>query len=69
VNAPIFAALPLSWPASAQRSRGRRSWTTVRERFALPILAGVAAVVAAWALAVRGPAPLAIFGWPPSSWS
>ena len=62
VNAPIFAALLFLAGVGPALPWGGASWATVRERFALPILAGVAAVVAAWALAVRNPAPLAIFG-------
>ena len=62
VNAPIFAALLFLAGVGPALPWGGASWATVRERFALPILAGVAAVVAAWALSVRGVAPLAIFG-------
>jgi len=62
VNAPIFAALLFLAGVGPALPWGGASWATVRERFALPILAGVAAVVAGWALAVRGLAPLAILG-------
>ena len=42
---------------------GGASWRTIRERFALPVLAGVGGVAVAWlALGVRGPAPLAAIG-------
>ncbi|MDQ2853945.1 MAG: heme lyase CcmF/NrfE family subunit [Chloroflexota bacterium] len=62
VNAPIFVALLFLTGVGPALPWGGASWTTVRERFALPILAGVGVVVAAWAIAVRDAAPLAILG-------
>ncbi|MEO8252278.1 MAG: heme lyase CcmF/NrfE family subunit [Chloroflexota bacterium] len=62
VNAPIFVALLFLTGVGPALPWGGASWTTVRERFAVPILAAVATVVAAWALGVRGPAPLGILG-------
>jgi cytochrome c-type biogenesis protein CcmF len=62
VNAPIFVALLFLAGVGPALPWGGASWTTVRERFALPILAAVAVVIGAWALAVRGPAPLGILG-------
>ncbi|MDP9467721.1 MAG: heme lyase CcmF/NrfE family subunit [Chloroflexota bacterium] len=62
VNAPIFVALLFLAGVGPALPWGGASWTTVRERFSLPILAAVGVVVVAWALAVRGLAPLAILG-------
>jgi len=62
VNAPIFVALLFLTGVGPALPWGGASWTTVRERFAIPILAGVGVVVAAWALGVRDAAPLGIFG-------
>jgi cytochrome c-type biogenesis protein CcmF len=62
VNAPIFVALLFLTGVGPALPWGGASWTTVRERFAVPILAAVAVVVVAWALAVHGLAPLAILG-------
>jgi cytochrome c-type biogenesis protein CcmF len=41
---------------------GTARWSTVRERFGLPVIAGVVAVLAAWALGMREAAPLATLG-------
>jgi len=62
VNAPIFVALLFLAGVGPALPWGGASWATVRERFALPILAGVGVTVAAWALAVREPAPLGLLG-------
>jgi cytochrome c-type biogenesis protein CcmF len=62
VNAPIFVALLFLTGVGPALPWGGASWATVRERFAVPILVAVAVVVAAWAVAVRGLAPLAILG-------
>jgi len=62
VNAPIFVALLFLTGVGPALPWGGASWATVRERFALPILAGVGVTVAAWALAVRDPAPLGLLG-------
>jgi len=62
VNAPMFVALLFLAGVGPALPWGGASWTTVRERFGLPIMAGVGVVVAAWALAVRDAAPLGILG-------
>lgn len=62
VNAPIFIALLFLTGVGPALPWGGASWSTVRERFALPVLAGVGATVAAWALAVRDLAPLTVVG-------
>ena len=62
VNAPIFVALLFLTGVGPALPWGGASWTTVRERFAVPILAGVGVVVVGWALAVRDAAPLGILG-------
>jgi cytochrome c-type biogenesis protein CcmF len=62
VNGPIFVALLFLTGVGPALPWGGASWTTVRERFAIPILAGVGVLVAAWALGVRDAAPLGIFG-------
>jgi len=62
VNAPIFVALLFLTGVGPALPWGGASWATVRERFALPILAGVGVTVAAWTLAVRDPAPLGLLG-------
>jgi cytochrome c-type biogenesis protein CcmF len=62
VNAPIFVALLFLTGVGPALPWGGASWTTVRERFALPILAAVGVVVAGWALGVPGGAPLGILG-------
>jgi cytochrome c-type biogenesis protein CcmF len=60
VNAPIFVALLFLAGVGPALPWGGASWATVRERFAVPILAAVVVVVAGWALAVRDAAPLGI---------
>ena len=62
VNAPIFVALLFLTGVGPALPWGGASWTTVRERFAVPILAGVGVVITAWALGVREAAPLGILG-------
>jgi cytochrome c-type biogenesis protein CcmF len=62
VNAPIFVALLFLTGVGPALPWGGASWPTVRERFAIPILAGVGVVIAAWALGVRDAAPLGILG-------
>jgi cytochrome c-type biogenesis protein CcmF len=62
VNAPIFVALLFLAGVGPALPWGGASWATVRERFAIPILAGVAVAVLAWSLGVRGPAPIGVLG-------
>ena len=62
VNAPIFVALLFLTGVGPALPWGGASWATIRERFALPILAGVAAAVAALALGLRDAAPIGTLG-------
>ena len=62
VNAPIFVALLFLTGVGPALPWGGASWATIRERFALPILAGVAASVAALALGLRDAAPIGTLG-------
>ncbi len=62
VNAPIFVALLFLTGVGPALPWGGASWATIRERFALPILAGVAATVAALALGLRDAAPIGTLG-------
>jgi cytochrome c-type biogenesis protein CcmF len=62
VNAPIFVALLFLTGVGPALPWGGASWTTVRERFAIPILSAVGIVIAAWALGMRDAAPLGILG-------
>ena len=62
VNAPIFVALLFLTGVGPALPWGGASWATVRERFGIPILSGVGIVIGAWALGVRGAAPLGILG-------
>jgi cytochrome c-type biogenesis protein CcmF len=62
VNAPIFVALLFLAGVGPALPWGGASWATVRERFAIPILAGVAVAVLAWSLGVRGAAPIGVLG-------
>ena len=62
INAPIFVALLFLAGVGPALPWGGASWATVRERFAIPILAGVAVAVVAWTLGVRGAAPIGILG-------
>ncbi|TMB55640.1 MAG: heme lyase CcmF/NrfE family subunit [Chloroflexi bacterium] len=62
VNAPFFVALLFLAGVGPALPWGGASWATVRERFAVPVLAAVGVTVAAWAVAVHEPAPLAAIG-------
>jgi cytochrome c-type biogenesis protein CcmF len=62
VNAPIFVALLFLMGVGPALPWGGASWRTIRERFGLPLLAGVAAVAVGWLLGLRGAAPLAALG-------
>jgi cytochrome c-type biogenesis protein CcmF len=62
VNAPFFVALLFLAGVGPALPWGGASWATVRERFALPVLAAVGVTIGAWAIAVHEPAPLAAFG-------
>ncbi|HEX6474133.1 MAG TPA: heme lyase CcmF/NrfE family subunit [Candidatus Limnocylindria bacterium] len=63
VAAPAFVALLFLMGVGPALPWGGASWRTIRERFALPVLAGLLGVAVAWVFAgVRGPAPLAAIG-------
>jgi len=62
VNAPFFVALLFLAGVGPALPWGGASWETVRERFAVPVLAAVGVTIAAWALAINQPAPLAAIG-------
>jgi cytochrome c-type biogenesis protein CcmF len=62
VNAPIFVALLFLMGVGPALPWGGAGWRTIRERFAVPVLAGVAALAAGWMLGLRGAAPLAALG-------
>jgi cytochrome c-type biogenesis protein CcmF len=62
VNAPFLLLLLFLMGVGPALPWGMARWSTVRDRFALPVLAGSAAVVAALVLGMRAPAPLATLG-------
>jgi cytochrome c-type biogenesis protein CcmF len=62
VNVPIFLALLFLMGVGPALPWGAASWGTARERFGIPVLVGVVAVVIAWALGMQDPAPLATLG-------
>jgi cytochrome c-type biogenesis protein CcmF len=62
VNVPIFGALLFLMGIGPALPWGRASWSSVRERFGVPVVAAVSAVVAAWALGMRGVGPLGTLG-------
>jgi cytochrome c-type biogenesis protein CcmF len=62
VNVPIFAALLFLMGVGPALPWGRASWSSVRERFGLPVLAAVMVVVGAWAIGMHGAAPLGTLG-------
>jgi len=62
VNVPIFLALVFLMGVGPALPWGGTSWKTAQERFGIPILAGVAAVVLVLALGMRAPAPIATIG-------
>jgi cytochrome c-type biogenesis protein CcmF len=62
VNAPIFIALLFLMGVGPALPWGGARWTTVRDRFALPVLVGVALAVGGWALGMALPAPVATVG-------
>ena len=63
VGAPSFVALLFLMGVGPALPWGGASWRTVRDRFALPVLAGLGSVGAAWLLGVRSVAPLAAVGF------
>ncbi|MGH2358545.1 MAG: heme lyase CcmF/NrfE family subunit [Candidatus Limnocylindria bacterium] len=62
VNVPIVVALLFLMGVGPALPWGAASWSTLRERFALPALVGVVVVVAAGALGLTGLAPLGTLG-------
>ena len=62
VNAPIFVALLFLMGVGPALPWGGARWATIRERFAIPALAGAALVVGAWAIGLREVAPLVALG-------
>jgi cytochrome c-type biogenesis protein CcmF len=62
VNAPLFLLLLFLMGVGPALPWGIARWSTVRNRFAVPVLAGAASVLLAWALGMRAVAPLATLG-------
>jgi cytochrome c-type biogenesis protein CcmF len=62
VTLPIFVTLLFLMGVGPALPWGGASWATLRERFALPVIVGVAAVVLGWALSVERIGPLATIG-------
>jgi len=62
INAPIFAALLFLTGVGPALPWGGASWRTLRGRFALPVIGGVATTVAAWALGIVDFAALGTLG-------
>jgi cytochrome c-type biogenesis protein CcmF len=63
VNAPLFLLLLFLMGVGPALPWGAASWRSVRDRLGLPVIVGVAGVVAGLAVDVRGPAPLAAIGF------
>jgi cytochrome c-type biogenesis protein CcmF len=63
VNAPLFLLLLFLMGVGPALPWGAASWRSVRDRLGLPVIVGVAGVVAGLAEGVRGPAPLAAIGF------
>ena len=62
VNAPIFVALLFLMGVGPALPWGGARWATIRERFAVPVLAGAVLVVGTWAIGLREVAPLVALG-------
>ena len=62
VNAPLFLLLLFLMGVGPALPWGAASWRSVRDRLGLPIVAGVAGVVAGLAIGMRDAAPLATIG-------
>ena len=63
VGAPAFVALLFLMGIGPALPWGGASWRTMRERFAMPVLAGLAGVGLAFVLGLRQVAPLAAIGF------
>jgi cytochrome c-type biogenesis protein CcmF len=59
VNAPIFVALLFLMGVGPALPWGGASWRTVRDRFAVPLVASALGAGGGWLLGLRDPAPLA----------
>jgi cytochrome c-type biogenesis protein CcmF len=62
VNVPFFLLLVFLMGVGPALPWGVARWSTVRDRFAVPVLVGVVGVIAAWGLGMRAAAPLATLG-------
>ena len=62
VNAPFFLLLIFLMGVGPALPWGTARWSTVRERFAVPVIVGVVGVLCAWALGMRQAPPLATVG-------
>jgi cytochrome c-type biogenesis protein CcmF len=62
VNAPIFVALLFLMGIGPALPWGGSSWRTVRDRFALPLIAAALLVIGGWLLGLREAAPLVALG-------
>jgi cytochrome c-type biogenesis protein CcmF len=62
VNAPILVALLFLMGVGPALPWGGASWVTVRDRFALPLLAAAVLAGGGWLLGLREAAPLAALG-------
>jgi cytochrome c-type biogenesis protein CcmF len=62
LNVPIFAVLLFLMGVGPALPWGAASWSTVRERFAIPVLLAVPLVVVAWALGMRNATSLMTLG-------
>jgi cytochrome c-type biogenesis protein CcmF len=62
VNVPIAAFLLFLMGVGPALPWGATSWPTLRQRFALPVLAAVAVVIAAWSAGLAQPATLLTLG-------
>jgi cytochrome c-type biogenesis protein CcmF len=63
VNAPLFLLLVVLMGVGPALPWGAAGWRTTRDRLAVPVIIGVAGVVAGLALGLRSPAPLATIGF------
>jgi cytochrome c-type biogenesis protein CcmF len=62
VNVPIAALLLFLMGVGPALPWGAASWPTLRQRFALPVVAAMTVVTAAWALGLTAPATLLTLG-------
>jgi cytochrome c-type biogenesis protein CcmF len=62
VNAPLFLLLLFLMGVGPALPWGAARWSTMRDRFSLPLLTGASGLLLAWVLGLRAPAPLATVG-------